>query len=163
MLPFAKVSGEAGISWHRGESKLRGPLSWGYPGVFICKWAPNCTSDYVWSWFVLYRTSFSEGNEPGWPVYLTHVYKRALCAEGDILHPSNLYFCASGIGVREPIVSVFLGYGVKEYEKIDGPWVMECEKMVGSRVKECEKIVGPWVMECEKIVGPRVKKHANSF
>ena len=101
-------------------------------------------------------------------------YKRALCAEGDILPPSNLYFCASGIGVREPIVSVFLGYGVKEYEKIDGPRVMECEKMVGSRVKESEKIVGPWVMECEKIdgpkamefekiVGPRVKKHANSF
>ena len=40
------------------------------------------------------------------------IYKRALCAEGDILPPSNLYFCASGLGVREPIVSVFLGYGV---------------------------------------------------
>ena len=49
----------------------------------------------------------------------------------------------------------FLGSGVKECEKIDGPWVMECEKMVGSRVKECEKIVGPWVMECEKIDGPK--------
>ena len=68
----------------------------------------------------------------------------------------------------------FLGSGVKECEKIDGPWVMECEKMVGSRVKECDKIIGPWVMGCEKIdgpkamefekiVGPRVKKHANSF
>ena len=102
-------------------------------------------------------------------------YTRALCAEGDILPPSNLYFCASGKWVREPIISFFLRlWGlwaqedswdpeswsagipsvskVMECEKIYGPWVMECEKIVGSRVKECEKIVGPRVMECEKIV-----------
>merc|ERR1712074_203307 len=105
--------------------------------------------------------------------------KRALLAEGDILPPSNLYFCASGKGVREPIVSFFLGLWslwaqgdswdpgswsaripsvskVTECEKIDGSKVMECEKIVGSRVKECEKNVGPWVMECEKIVCSRV-------
>ena len=49
----------------------------------------------------------------------------------------------------------FMRSGVKECEKIVGPWVMKFEKNVGSRVKECEKIDGPWVMECEKIVGPR--------
>ena len=46
----------------------------------------------------------------------------------------------------------FMRSGVKECEKIVGPWVMECEK-----------IVGPWVVECEEMVGPRVKKRVNSF
>ena len=46
----------------------------------------------------------------------------------------------------------FLGSGVKECEKIDGPWVMECEE-----------IDGPKAAEREKIVDPRVKKHVNSF
>ena len=27
-------------------------------------------------------------------------YKRALCSEGDVFPPSNLYFCASGIPDR---------------------------------------------------------------
>ena len=40
---------------------------------------------------------------------------------------------------------------------------MGARGFLGSGVKECEKIVGPWVMECEEIVGPRVKKRANSF
>ena len=46
----------------------------------------------------------------------------------------------------------FLGSGVKECEKIVGPWVMEYEKIDGLKA-----------MECEKIVVPIVKKHANSF
>ena len=78
----------------------------------------------------------------------------------------NLYFCASGKGVREPTVSIFLslwGLWAQGDSWDPGSWsaripsvskVMECEKIVGSRVKECEKNVGPWVMECEKIDGP---------
>ena len=40
---------------------------------------------------------------------------------------------------------------------------MGARGFLGSGVKECEKIDGPKAMEFEKIVGPRVKKHANSF
>ena len=82
-------------------------------------------------------------------LFLIHIsnYKRALCAEGDILPPSNLYFCASGIGVREPIVSVFLRlWGLLAQGDFWDPG--SCSARIPSVSK---------VMECEKIVGFRVK------
>merc|ERR1712074_445890 len=104
---------------------------------------------------------------------------RALCAEGDILPPSNLYFCASRIEVREPIVSIFL--------RLWGLWVQGDSWDPGSRIARRLFVLGSWnarrllvlgswnarrlliqgsknarrllvlgVMGCEKIVGPRV-------